>query len=382
METQTGLQESVRDAEKAALGSMMLSPVAAAAVTERLTGPMFYSPAHETIYQALTHLYIKTGKVDAITATDYLTHTGELSKVGGAAYLHTITSFPSTAALAEQYAEAVRTDYIRRTAKTAITTADEALSRGGDVHEIIGKTTHEFDALTRNSTAAKPTQMGGYFEETLRLLDEGASGYPTGLSDLDDSTGGTSDDNLAAMHGRNIGDLLNAKDVSWGWFEGGFRPTGRADDHVVCGAKHNNIGGQAQRDYSPHHEPFQYYESTANPKHLPPSSVGMVGRSDQANHQYDVSDFNDALAAGNLPEVSYLKPPKSQDGHAGNSDPLDEQRFVVDETNRIQQSKDWASTMVVVAYDDSDGWYDHVVPPKINGSHDPAQDSADACGDK
>ena len=202
METQTGLQESVRDAEKAALGSMMLSPVAAAAVTERLTGPMFYSPAHETIYQALAHLYVKTGKVDAITATDYLTHTGELSKVGGAAYLHTITSFPSTAALAEQYAEAVRTDYIRRTAKTAITTADEALSRGGDVHEIIGKTTHEFDALTRNSTAAKPTQMGGYFEETLRLLDEGASGYPTGLSDLDDATGGLGRGTLTLIAGR------------------------------------------------------------------------------------------------------------------------------------------------------------------------------------
>ena len=205
---------------------------------------------------------------------------------------------------------------------------------------------------------------------------------PDPLYDECSNNDGTSDDNLAAMHGRNIGDLLNAKNISWGWFQAGFRPTGRADDHVVCGAKHNNIGGQAQRDYSPHHEPFQYYESTANPKHLPPSSVRMVGRSDQANHQYDVSDFNDALAAGNLPEVSYLKPPKSQDGHAGNSDPLDEQRFVVDEINRIQQSKDWASTMVVVAYDDSDGWYDHVVPPKINGSHDPAQDCADACGDK
>ena len=44
-------------------------------------------------------------------------------------------------------------------------------------------------------------------------------------------------------------------------------------------------------DYSPHHEPFQYYKSTANPNHLPPSSEAAIGHTDQANHQYDLSDF-------------------------------------------------------------------------------------------
>ena len=76
--------------------------------------------------------------------------------------------------------------------------------------------------------------------------------------------------------------------------------------------------------------------STANPKHLPPSSVQAIGQTDRANHQYDISDFNDSLQAGSMPAVSFLKAPEYQDGHAGYSDPLDEQQFVVSEINKIQ----------------------------------------------
>ncbi|MEU5266309.1 alkaline phosphatase family protein [Amycolatopsis sp. NPDC021455] len=186
----------------------------------------------------------------------------------------------------------------------------------------------------------------------------------------------TSKDNLATMHGRNIGDLLNQRHVTWGWFQGGFRPTGSANGYAVCGRTHKNVGGNAVVDYSPHHEPFQYYPSTANPKHLPPSSVRAIGQTDRANHQYDISDFDDALRAGSMPAVSFLKAPEYQDGHAGYSDPLDEQQFVVDEVNKIQQSPDWKSTAIVLAYDDSDGWYDHQKSPIVNGSHDASQDQA------
>src|SRR5262249_700637 len=62
-----------------------------------------------------------------------------------------------------------------------------------------------------------------------------------------------------------------------------------------------NVAGATVTDYIPHHEPFQYFTSTANPHHLPPSSVGMIGQTDQANHQYDLSDFWAAADAGNLP---------------------------------------------------------------------------------
>jgi len=186
----------------------------------------------------------------------------------------------------------------------------------------------------------------------------------------------TSKDNLATMQGRNVGDLLNQRHVTWGWFQGGFRPTSSANGYAVCGRTHTNVGGNAVVDYSPHHEPFQYYPSTSNPKHLPPSSVQAIGQTDRANHQYDISDFDAALQAGSMPAVSFLKAPEYQDGHAGYSDPLDEQQFVVGEINRIQQSPDWKSTAIVLAYDDSDGWYDHQKSPIVNGSHDASQDQA------
>jgi phospholipase C len=186
---------------------------------------------------------------------------------------------------------------------------------------------------------------------------------------------------LIALTGENIGDLLNSKHVSWGWFEGGFTPTGTSDapgttqSLPVCGAAHENIGGAPINDYVPHHEPFQYYASTANPAHLPPSSPAQIGYTDQANHQYDMSYFSDALSGAGgaaLPSVSYLKAPAYQDGHPGYSDPLDEQTFLVNTINSIEKSKYWHSTAIVITYDDSDGWYDHQAPQIISGSDDTA----------
>jgi phospholipase C len=176
-----------------------------------------------------------------------------------------------------------------------------------------------------------------------------------------------------AMSGQNIGDLLNAKDVSWGWFQGGFTPSSVANGKAVCGTAHNNIIGASDGgDYIQHHEPFQYYASTANPHHLPPTSVAAVGHQDQANHQYDLSYFYSALSAGNLPSVSYVKAAAYEDGHAGYSDPLDEQVFLANTINAVEQSPDWSSTAIVIAYDDSDGWYDHVFSPLTSPSAGPS----------
>ena len=168
----------------------------------------------------------------------------------------------------------------------------------------------------------------------------------------------------------NIGELLNSGGITWGWFQGGFKPTVPASGKTpaVCGATTDNLGGVSQKDYSAHHEPFQYYATTANPHHLPPTSVAMIGRTDQANHQYDLRDFFDVLASGRLPGVSFLKAKRARDGHAGYSSPLDEQIFIVNTLNKLQHSPLWEHTAVILAYDDSDGWYDHVMPTIINSS--------------
>jgi len=190
---------------------------------------------------------------------------------------------------------------------------------------------------------------------------------------------------LVAIGSKNIGDLLNAAGITWGWFQGGFR----TDSNGKCSAAHaveaydRVIGVDPATDnakfgdYIPHHEPFQYFASTANPQHLPPSSVQMIGRTDQANHQYDIQDFYAALDAGILPAVTYLKAPAYQDGHAAYSDPLDEQQFVVTVINKLMQSPFWSSTAVIIAYDDSDGWYDHVMGPIVTHS---ATEMDVACG--
>jgi phospholipase C len=172
------------------------------------------------------------------------------------------------------------------------------------------------------------------------------------------------------MTGRNIGDLLNDKGVSWGFFEGGFRSC--SDKHPIGAALGGNGQWGYKKDYIPHHQPFQYYASTANPQHLPPASVDEVGHAGPANHQYDLPDFWAAAANGSMPAVSFLKAPGYQDGHAYYSDPVDEQVFLVDTLNRLQQLPEWKDTAVVIAYDDSDGWYDHQMSPIGNQSQTPA----------
>jgi len=126
-----------------------------------------------------------------------------------------------------------------------------------------------------------------------------------------------------------------------------------------------------------------FYPSTANPHHLAPASTQAIGTSaDQANHNYDTIDFFNALAAGNLPAVSFVKAAAYQDGHPGYSDPLDEQTWIVGTINTIMQSPAWSSTAIIIAYDDSDGWYDHVIGPILTQSSTSDDDltGPGACG--
>ncbi|HMF95472.1 MAG TPA: alkaline phosphatase family protein [Vicinamibacterales bacterium] len=186
-----------------------------------------------------------------------------------------------------------------------------------------------------------------------------------------------------SMHGANVGDLLNKHGVTWGWFQGGFRPapvtvspapsnTPGGSGPIVCGSAHAALpGAGTSYDYIPHHEPFQYYAQTSNPRHLTPSSPSAIGKTDRANHQYDLEDFWAAVHTGHLPAVSYLKAAAFQDGHAGYSDPLDEQDFLIETINRLMQTPEWEHMAIVVLYDDSDGWYDHQMGPIVNQSKTP-----------
>ena len=238
---------------------------------------------------------------------------------------------------------------------------------------------HQFDVVFGPSTPGAINLISGQTNGVVNdqnaqggMVSDGNGGYtliddPDPVGDFCSSTS----DSLVHMTGHSIGDMLTAANVSWGFFQGGFDRTAvNPNGTTGCRRSSKSLAGFYVRDYSPHHEPFQYYKSTANPLHVRPKSITTIGTNadGKANHQYDTHDFVDALKAGNFPAVAILKAPAYEDGHAGYSSPLDEQRFVVDMVNLIQQQPEWKNTAIIIAYDDSDGWYDHLMGKTVNGS--------------
>jgi phospholipase C len=174
--------------------------------------------------------------------------------------------------------------------------------------------------------------------------------------------------NQVQMSGQNVGDLLNASNVTWGAFMGGFNlKITNGNGTSGCNRSSTGLAGTTA-DYVPHHMWFQYYATTANPNHTRPASISEIGNNGPANHQYDLRDFYTALSAGILPSVSFIKAIAIQDGHPGYSDPIDEQKNFVKVINSLMASPFWSSTAVIIMYDDDDGWYDHQFGPVVNQS--------------
>ena len=197
------------------------------------------------------------------------------------------------------------------------------------------------------------------------------AGPGTLVGDLDPTGDACSAGTTVRLGGKNIGDLLTTGGVSWGAFMGGFDLT-LTNSNGTTGCKRSSdatpANGGPTADYIPHHAFFQYWTSTANPLHTRPGSIAEIGFAGPANHQYDLHDFFDALAAGAMPSVSFLKAIAARDGHAGYSDPLLEQSFLVDTVDTIMRSPFWKTTAIIIMYDDSDGWYDHQMSPIVNPS--------------
>jgi phospholipase C len=243
----------------------------------------------------------------------------------------------------------------------------------------------QFFAMSDNSYS---TTFGPSTPGVINLVSGQTNGVIATLNGTGDEVGGGTDGSLtligdadpigdvcsnpkraqATMGSKNIGDLLTAAGVTWGSFMGGFNlSTVNPNGSTGCNRRSAGLAGTTA-DYIPHHSFFNYYTSTANYGHTPPASVSEIGNAGPANHQYDLQDFFKAASAGNLPAVSFLKAQAYQDGHAGYSDPLDEQTFLVNTVNFLESLPTWNSTAVVVMYDDSDGWYDHQMGPIVNTS--------------
>ncbi len=185
-------------AEQCALGAMMLSKDAVADVSENLKGVDFYRPAHEMIFEAVLDLFGRGEPADPVTVADVLGRRGELNRVGGAPYLHTLVATVPTAASAAYYARIVRDKAVLRRlveAGTKIASLGYA-GEGGDVDEIVNTAQAEVYAVTDRQARDDYRPLSEVMQDTVTELEEmearpeGLNGVPTGFRELDALTNG------------------------------------------------------------------------------------------------------------------------------------------------------------------------------------------------
>lgn len=176
---------------------MLLSKDAIADVVEILKGHDFYRPAHETIYQAILDLYAKGEPADPITVAAELTKRGEITKVGGAPYLHTLVQTVPTAANAEYYAQIVHERAVlRRLVEAGTRITQMGYAADGDIDEIVNSAQAEIFAVTEQRTAEDYLPLSEIMEGALDEIEAIGSrsgemtGVPTGFTDLDQLTNG------------------------------------------------------------------------------------------------------------------------------------------------------------------------------------------------
>ena len=185
-------------AEQSVLGGMMLSKDAIADVVEVIGGGAdFYKPAHEMIYEAIIHLYGHGEPADAITVADELTKRGELNRVGGAAYLHSLIAGVPTAANAGFYAEIVaERAMLRRLVEAGTKIVQLGYSGDGEAEALVNAAQAEIYGVSANNTKEDYVPLSEAMNSTVEEIeangsrDGGIHGVPTGFIEFDELTAG------------------------------------------------------------------------------------------------------------------------------------------------------------------------------------------------
>lgn len=185
------------EAEQSVLGSMLISKDAVADVLEVVKAHDFYKPAHESIYLAITDLYSRGEPADPVTVTAELNRRGELVRIGGAPYIHTLSASVPIAANASYYAEIVREKAIlRRLVEAGTKIAQMGYAGEGQVDATVDAAQAEVYAVTDTRTSEDYVPLSDIMEATLDEIEAissregGLSGVPTGFAELDDLTNG------------------------------------------------------------------------------------------------------------------------------------------------------------------------------------------------
>jgi replicative DNA helicase len=176
---------------------MLISKDAIADVTEVLRGVDFYRPAHETVFDVVVDLYGRNEPVDMVTVAAELQRRGELQKIGGAPYLHTLAANVPIASNAGFYAEIVKEKAtLRRLVEAGTKIVQIGYAGEGEVDDIVDEAQAEVFKLTekRSSEDYAPLSeiMDGVLDEieAISNREAGIYGVPTGFADLDELTNG------------------------------------------------------------------------------------------------------------------------------------------------------------------------------------------------
>jgi replicative DNA helicase len=184
-------------AEQCVLGGMLLSKDAISDVLDIIKGPDYYRPAHQLVHEIILDLYGRGEPADAVTVAAELTRHGDIGRMGGAPYLHTLIASVPTAANAGYYARIVRERAIlRRLVEVGTRIVQLGYSGDGDADELVDRAEAEVYGVTdrRVSEDYAPLSeiMPGALDEIEAIGSRGGSltGVPTGFADLDALTNG------------------------------------------------------------------------------------------------------------------------------------------------------------------------------------------------
>ena len=184
-------------AEQCVLGGMLLSKDAISDVMETIRPDDHYRPAHQIIHEAILELYGRGEPADAVTVSDLLNKRGELARVGGPSYLHTLIASVPTAANAGYYARIVRERAIlRRLVEVGTRIVQLGYAGDGEADELVDRAQAEVYGVTerRVSEDYLPLSdiMPGALDEIEAIGSRGGNmtGVPTGFADLDSLTNG------------------------------------------------------------------------------------------------------------------------------------------------------------------------------------------------
>ena len=198
------------EAEQSVLGGMLLSKDAIADVVEVLKSGDFYRPAHQTIFDVILDLYGRGEPADAITVSADLQRAGDLGRVGGAPYLHTLIAGVPTAANAGYYAQIVQDQAVLRRLVEAGTRIVQLGygGQGGEVDDIVDRAQQAIYDVTERQSSEDYTLLEELMQPTMDELEAigsrggGMSGVPTGFKDLDDLTNGLHPGQMIVLAGR------------------------------------------------------------------------------------------------------------------------------------------------------------------------------------